>query len=195
MSSTKTATQIICDLIEEVSNEINDRLDKIVKNMVNPERVVTLIDHDSFRYATKNRFKIDYLKLKSFLLSNRIDIDTRIYCSEFTPSGEDREQQKINLDKFHHMLRSSGFNIYEKKFGLLERELSSDILEISKNPKVDTIVLVVGNSGHIPAIKKAKQNLVKVEVCFFKNITPTDLIEESSLFLDLNLYTDKLLRL
>lgn len=95
------------------------------------------------------------------------------------PNPEEKTRYK-NFQKFEEFLKKQ--DSFEIKLGRTERRnnntyeqkmvdvlLSIDLVELSAKSKIDSAILIAGDSDFVPAIKKAKDNGVRVFLCCSSN--------------------------
>jgi uncharacterized LabA/DUF88 family protein len=147
-------------------------------------RTVVFVDGEYARNIfQKKGYRIDVPKLiKRILELSNIEEDVllRVYyytappyqSSHPTPSEKGRYR---GFQKFLNFLKLQ--DSFEIKLGRLEKRgesfeqkmvdvlLSIDLVELSAKSKIDTAILIAGDSDFVPAVKKAKDNGVRVILC------------------------------
>lgn len=163
------------------------------------ERVIVLIDNNSlFRAINKLGVsgRLDYKKLKEWLLQQRIPVGVRFYCGEVRT---DRNRRR----RFYQVLQRSGFEvikIFQSKSregnaafdasncAKIECEIAFDMCDNLN--ECDRVVLVSGSEGLSRVVAKVQEKGVAVEVAFFKEQCSPDLVRGATCFR--NLCIDKL---
>lgn len=157
--------------------------------------------HNMFITAKENfQSKIDYQSLLPELASNRDVIVARAYCliKDKERSGSFEEALKkagydvITKDMEFKQPRTNGtpWNNGQQNRPPRQRNVATWDIGISMDmlsfcPKLDVIILVAGGNVFIDAVKRLKQNNVRVEIAGFGGHTSGRLIEAADDFIDL----------
>ena len=159
------------------------------------DKAAVFIDGGYLSSVLKKHFgepAIDYTKFADLLCDNINSWRMRTYyytCMPFTRKGnlEDRkryDRMQRFLDKLRRLPR------FEVKLGRLQMindtfkqkmvdvKMSLDIVDMSFNRYVDSIVLVAGDSDFMPAIKKAKQYGVIVHLYYHPSSVHKSILDE-----------------
>lgn len=159
------------------------------------ERVIVFIDNNSLFQAI-NRLgvsgsRLDYKKLKEWLLQQRIPICVRFYCGEVRTDWSRRR-------KFYQVLQRAGFEvikIFQSKSragnaafdasncARIECEIAFDMCD--NLDKCDRVVLVSGSKGLSRVVAKVQKRGVAVEVAFFEGQCSPDLMRVATCFRNL----------
>jgi len=164
--------------------------------------VVVLIDGEFLRKVYKNKSssdsKIDIFKLIDKVLSE-IGLDRknllRVYYytappyKSNPPTKEEEEKYKrwkrfidrikngrINIDIRLGKLKRISENEYEQK--MVDVLMSIDLVHFSSNPRINKIIFIAGDDDYVPAVKRAKDNGVKIYLFYTEENTGKDLKKE-----------------
>jgi uncharacterized LabA/DUF88 family protein len=147
-------------------------------------RTVVFVDGEYVRKIFHNKgHRLNVPKLITHLLSvAKIEEDNllRVYYYTTSPYQSsnptpDEKARYQNFQKFLNFLSTQ--DSFEIKLGRLEKRgndfeqkmvdvlLSIDLVELSAKSKIETAILVAGDSDFVPAVQKAKDNGVRVILC------------------------------
>lgn len=155
------------------------------------ERVCVLIDNGSLYTALFQmgiRSRLDYRRLREWLLDDREPRTVRFYCGEIR---NDKGRRK----SFYDMLKRFGFDIislHEPK-SQADHAALDEVLQAKMESLIsldmghfwsdcDRIILVSGSSQLVEAVKLAQSNGVSVEVSFFEEAVSDELVSTAENF-------------
>jgi len=152
-------------------------------------RAVIFIDGEYLRKIFKKQgFNVDVPKFVNKILelteiAEKELLRVYFYTSAPYQSSKPTPEEKtryMNFQKFEEFLKKQ--DSFEIKLGRTEKRsnntyeqkmvdvlLSIDLVELSAKLKIDSAVLIAGDSDFVPAIKKAKDNGVRVFLCCSSN--------------------------
>jgi len=158
------------------------------------ERVIVLIDNNSLFQAI-NRLgetkRLDYKKLKDWLIQQRTSVGVRFYCGEVRTDWDRRRQ-------FYQVLQRAGFEVI-KIFQSKSRE-GNAAFDTSNCERIDCeiafdmcdnleacdrVILVSGSKGLSRVVAKVQDKGVAVEVVFFEGQCSPDLLRGATCFRNL----------
>jgi uncharacterized LabA/DUF88 family protein len=162
------------------------------------ERVAVFIDNNSLFQALHQlgiERRLDYKKLKDWLLKQRVPLGVRFYCGEVRTDWRHRQQ-------FYEVLRRAGFDIvriFQGKsregnaaFDLsnclrVDCEITWDICVSLQRETCDRVILVSGSRELARVVAKVKEQGVAVEVVFFEEACSPDLLRGATCFRNLEM--------
>jgi uncharacterized LabA/DUF88 family protein len=155
------------------------------------QRVCVLVDNGSLYtalYELGIQCRIDYRRLRKWLIEGRVPKIVRFYC------GEIRGDQS-SKKPFYNFLKRVGFDIisiHEPKSRAEHAALDEDLCAkiealmsidmVSFVGKCDKIVLVSGSSRLVNAVRQVQDQGIDVEVNFFEEAVSDDLLNEANGF-------------
>lgn len=160
------------------------------------DKAAVFIDGGYVRAVLKKRFNevpIDFLKFSGELCGNCERFRTYYYnCPPYqsaNPTADER-WRKSEYDKFIEKLRANPR--FEIREGRLQKTrdpehpfvqkgvdvlLSIDLTQVSASKVIDRAILVSMDSDFVPAVKRAKENMVIVTLAYFEPPTSRDLFQ------------------
>ena len=135
-------------------------------------RVLILIDESNVTSSAKaaNR-KLDWLKLKDFLLNGRDLIEMVVYCG-LPPAMPEWQAERDKKNKFVHWLRSHGFMVVSKDGAPAAEShykanvdvlLAIDGVELSTEMRPDVVVLGTGDADFAHLALQLRRRGIRVE--------------------------------
>ena len=154
------------------------------------ESVAIFIDGENIHYSAKHlNMRLDYLKMCEQLAAGRRLIRAYFYTAVSTQS-----EGKIDFINF---LKLNGFRVVTKELksfpdnevqqravrGHLDLDLAIDVYEML--PHLDTVILCSGDGDFVRLIESVARQGKHIEVCALREMTSTDLIAASDVYIDL----------
>lgn len=153
------------------------------------EKVIVFIDGSNiFHEARRKNFKIDYYKLVTELVGNRILVRPYFYTSIKIP-------QNSAQYKFHQALKHQGFTVITKPLKKrndlwiekgIEIAIATDILIMAFRDLYDTAILVSGDHDFVPIIDEVKRLGKRMEVAAFDSTIAFELKNNADKYISIN---------
>jgi len=155
------------------------------------DRVAIFIDGENIHYSAKHlNMRMDYLKLCKILAGSR-----RLVRSYFYTAVSNQSEGKIDFINF---LKLNGFKVVTREVksfsegdgatrsvrNALDMQMALDVIEMSEH--LDTVVLCTGDGDFRPLVDALVRKGKHVEVCGLREMTSTDLIAGSDVYIDLD---------
>uniref|UniRef100_UPI003FEFC08F NYN domain-containing protein n=1 Tax=Barnesiella intestinihominis TaxID=487174 RepID=UPI003FEFC08F len=136
-----------------------------------------------------NSFRIDYGKLTNLIAGTQNDVSRALLVGS-VPPPQDSLWEQIKQRGYEVIKYSRNLNNHEKK---VDTTILTNMLKdiYTKMTNKDIIYLVAGDSDFAPAIEIAKQQNIKVCVCFWSHAS-TELKKAADQFISLNGKIDKI---
>ncbi len=154
------------------------------------DRVAIFIDGENIHYSAKHlNMRLDYLKLCKCLAHER-----RLVRAFFYTAVSNQSEGKIDFINF---LKLNGFTVVTKEIktfnenegggrnvrSCLDMEMAINVMELAEH--LDTIIICSGDGDFKPLVKAVARQGRHVEVCALREMTSTDLIASSDVYIDL----------
>ena len=161
------------------------------------DRIAIFIDGENIHYSAKHmNMRLDYLKLCRKLTGPR-----RLVRAYFYTAVSSQSEGKIDFINF---LKLNGFTVVTKEIrsfnemegnarnvrSSLDMDMAIGVLEMV--PYLDTVVLCTGDGDFRALVEAVGRRGVHVEVCALREMTSTDLIAASDLYVDLASLKDEI---
>jgi uncharacterized LabA/DUF88 family protein len=154
------------------------------------DRVAIFIDGENIHYSAKHlNMRLDYLKLCEQLAGDR-----RLVRAYFYTAVSNQSEGKIDFINF---LKLNGFKVVTKEMksfnegdnptrnvrSSLDIEMAIDVMEMASH--LDVVIICSGDGDFKPLIESVGRQGRHVEVCALREMTSTDLIAASDVYIDL----------
>jgi uncharacterized LabA/DUF88 family protein len=161
------------------------------------DKVAIFIDGENIHYSAKHlNMRLDYLKLCKKLAGNR-----RLIRSYFYTAISNQSEGKIDFINF---LKLNGFTVVTKEMksynendtstrnvrSSLDMEMAINVIEMA--PHLDTVIICSGDGDFLPLLEAVARLGRHVEVCALREMTSTDLIAASDVYVDLATLKDEI---
>ena len=138
----------------------------------NPRRVLIFVDESNVTSSAKasNR-KLDWLKLRDFLVGERALLEMVVYAG-LPPAMTEWQAERDRKNKFLHWLRSHGFLVVTKEGAPADEAhykanvdvlMAIDAVELTTAMAPDVIVLVTGDADFAPLALQLRRRGIRVE--------------------------------
>jgi uncharacterized LabA/DUF88 family protein len=146
---------------------------RTVTNPPSPRRVLIFVDESNVTSSAKssNR-KLDWLKLRDFLVRERELIEMVVYAG-LPPAMTEWQTERDKKNKFLHWLRSHGFLVMTKEGSPMDEAhykanvdvlMAIDAVELSAAMHPDVVVLVTGDADFAHLALQLRRRGIRVEV-------------------------------
>lgn len=139
----------------------------------NPRRVLVFVDESNVTSSAKaNNRKLDWLKLRDFLVKERELVEMVVYAG-LPPAMTEWQTERDKKNKFLHWLRSNGFLVVAKDGSPgdeghykanVDVMMAIDAVELSTAMQPDVVVLVTGDSDFAHLALSLRRRGIRVEV-------------------------------
>jgi uncharacterized LabA/DUF88 family protein len=161
------------------------------------DRVAIFIDGENIHYSAKHlNMRLDYLKLCKLLAGER-----RLVRSYFYTAVSQQSEGKIDFINF---LKLNGFTVVTREVksfndtdgsnrsirGSLDMEMAMDVVALSET--LDAVILCTGDGDFRPLVDALARKGKHVEVCALREMTSTDLIAATDVYVDLASLKDRI---
>jgi len=161
---------------------------------VSSRRVLILVDESNVTSSAKvlSR-KLDWLKLRDFLLGQREIIEMIVYAG-LPPAMPEWQTERDKKAKFLHWLRSHGFLVVSKDGSPADDArykanvdvmMAIDAVELSTEIRPDVVVLVTGDADFADLALFLRRRGIRVEVAALPQTLGSGLKTSANEFLDL----------
>jgi len=160
----------------------------------NSRRVLVFVDESNITSTAKstNR-KLDWLKLRDFLVKDRELIEMVVYAG-LPPAMPEWQAERDKKNKFLHWLRSNGFLVVSKDGAPTDEDhykanvdvmMAIDAVELSVAMNPDVVVMVTGDSDFAHLALGLRRRGIRVEVASSPQMLGAGLKTSANQFVDL----------
>ncbi len=161
------------------------------------DRIAIFIDGENIHYSAKHlNMRLDYLKLCKLLAGER-----RLVRAHFYTAVSQQSEGKIDFINF---LKLNGFTVVTREVksfndtdgsnrsirGSLDMEMAMDVISLSET--LDGVILCTGDGDFRPVVDALARRGKHVEVCALREMTSTDLIAATDVYIDLASLKDRI---
>jgi uncharacterized LabA/DUF88 family protein len=145
------------------------------------ENIIIFIDNSNLFHSFQSlNFHCDYNKFKKVILGKRNLLEANIYTGLMYPVRDKEKAWFSSLNKMGYNLKTRAIKVapngkkVEKRIDVL---MAVDIISAAYEKRVDTIIIVSGDSDFVPVVKKLKDLKKSVEIWAFKRLLSQQLID------------------
>lgn len=160
----------------------------------NTHRVLVFVDESNITSTAKssNR-KLDWLKLRDFLVRERELIEMVVYAG-LPPAMAEWQAERDKKNKFLHWLRSNGFLVVSKDGAPTDEDhykanvdvmMAIDAIELSAAMQPDVVIMVTGDTDFAHLALLLRRRGIRVEVASSPQTLGAGLKTSANEFIDL----------
>jgi uncharacterized LabA/DUF88 family protein len=160
----------------------------------NSQRVLVFVDESNITSTAKStKRKLDWLKLRDFLVKDRLLIEMVVYVG-LPPAMPEWQAERDKKNKFLHWLRSNGFLVVSKDGSPADEDhykanvdvmMAIDAVELSAAMNPDVVVMVTGDTDFAHLALLLRRRGIRVEVASAPHNLGAGLKTSANEFIDL----------